>query len=123
MSGNLEWGPVSNGGTVYALKFSDGAVKVGKTAHLRQRLDRLVSDSRRAFDAHLVDWYFTHVHATYSATEDFAIAAAEKAMTSESRRLEPEWFLDIDFEVLLGLLAELDPTSSYNAARAERAAA
>ncbi len=110
------WGKVPFGGTVYALSFNNGIVKIGKTTHLRQRFNRHLSWVRRCHNARLSDWYFTSVHDTYSATEDFATQAAESLMTAESARWDNEIFINIDFGCLLGLLAELDPTSTYNRA-------
>ncbi len=108
-----DWGRSPVGGCVYALSFSDDAVKIGKTIHLRQRLGRHLSESRRFFGARLKDFYFTRTHIGYSTTEDLAIMAAESLMTEETQRPTREWFIGIDFGALTDLLTELDPTDSY----------
>lgn len=114
----LIWTRVSGGGCVYALAFSNGTVKVGKTSHLNSRFSSHISKMAGQHGARPVDWYFTRTHADYSATEQLAIAAAVSVMTAESSRTGREWFHHIDFGQLTRLLLELDPTGSYPGERA-----
>lgn len=103
----LIWGRVHSGGCIYALKFSNGSVKVGKSRHLGRRFDTHLM-ALRARGAHLVDWWFSKQLDDYSATETLAINAAESLMTHESGRTGREWFHNIDFEKLMFLISALD---------------
>jgi hypothetical protein len=104
----LVWGPVEFGGCVYALKFSDGTVKVGKSRHLKQRFDHHLQVMGWK-GAQLVDFWFSRHHDYYSVTERLAIKAAESLMTPECSKTGFEYFHGIDFEELLALLQQLDP--------------
>ena len=101
---------VELGGYIYALKFSNGMVKVGKSCDPLQRLEDHCRAMRRA-GGHLRDWWFSKPHAYYDATEVFVVEAATALMTPESGRSGFEWFYNIDYNALIFQIQELAPCS------------
>lgn len=97
MYGQLPKRGQRGGGFLYAIKFSNGTVKVGSTVQPRVRFNAHRSDAN-AFDVQVGCWWLSAEMPNYLAGEDQLIEMAE---AMGGRRARREYFHGIDYDDLV----------------------
>lgn len=94
---------------LYVIQFSDGAVKVGQTRHVRERLKHHEYEARLA-DRTVEEFDFSFRYSNALAEERRLIAFCAARWTAEPGRRE--YFADADFEALCSYFQQLERLAS-----------